>query len=157
MNLIIGIMYADDGLFDKVKESLISLYGPIKIETEPYDFTQFTKYYEKEMGSKILKKFFIFEKKIEKKDLVEIKQEITLIEKKYSVDDKRQINLDPGFISNEELTLASFKKGTNYKENLGSGVYAHKVLEFKPLKTFWHTFPDYKKFKDKFSEIGILT
>jgi len=152
MNLIIGIMYVDDA--KKVKKDLVDEFGSIKIETEPYDFTQFTKYYNREMGDKIFKKFFIFEKKIEKKDLVEIKKKITEIEGKYSKDKKRQINLDPGFINNEELTLASFKRGTNYKEDLGNGVYAHKVLEFKPLKIFWHTFPDYKKFKEKFLVIS---
>ena len=49
------------------------------------------------------------------------------------------------FINNKEVILASFKK-KDFKEDLGNGVYAHKVLEFDNGKAeeFWHTFPDYK-------------
>jgi len=96
--------------------------------------------------------FFIFDKKVSKEDLVEIKHKITSLEKKYSSDEKRKINLDPGLIDSKKLILASFKKGTDYKEEL-KGVYLHTVLEFNPLKEFWHTFPDYKKFKEKFSDL----
>ena len=31
-----------------------------------------------------------------------------------SKDNKRTINLDPGYLNEKELVLASFKKGTNY-------------------------------------------
>ena len=153
-NLIIGVMYVNDELLLKIKDELVGLYGPIKSEMEPYDFTSFTKYYFDEMGPKIMKKMLVFDKKITKKDLVSIKKEITLLEKKYSVGDKRQINIDPGLIDKSRFALASFKTGTDYKEDLGDGVYAHTVLEFdSEVKTFWHTFPDYKKHKDLFLEL----
>jgi len=71
------------------------------------------------------------------------------IEERYSKNNKRQINLDPGCLSKTALVLASFKSGTNYKEKISDKVYAHKVLEFKKGKviTFWHTFPDYREKK----------
>ena len=82
----------------------------------------------------------------DKKELAEIKLKTTDIEKKYSKDGKRTINLDPGCLSESELVLASFKKGTNYKEQVSDKVWLHKVLEFdgKEVKVFWHTFPDYR-------------
>ncbi|MFH2028757.1 MAG: DUF4416 family protein [Nanoarchaeota archaeon] len=151
-NLIIAIMYSDNGTYVKVKSILIEKYGLIKKETEPYDFDKFTSYYEKEMGKGIIKRFLIFDKEIEKNDLVKIKHETTEVEKEFSIDNKRTINLDPGYLNNKELVLASFKKGTNYKEDMGQGVYAHKVLEFNgEIKTFWHTFPDYKEHKELFT------
>ena len=140
-------MYSDDSIYQECKRELIKLFDDIFKEGTPYDFDKFTSYYEKEMGKNLVKRFFIFKKQINKQDLKEIKLKTTEIEKKHSKEDKRTINLDPGYISENELVLASFKKGTNYKEDLGDGIYAHKVLEFKDDKAveLWHTFPDYRE------------
>ena len=153
--LIIAVMYSDENIYDNCKEELISLFWEISKESEPYDFDKFTRYYEKEMGKGLVKRFIIFEKETSKEELAEIKLKTTDIEKKYSKDGKRQINLDPGYLSENELVLASFKSGTNYKEKISDKVYAHKVLEFKDgeVTTFWHTFPDYKEHKEFFLKI----
>ncbi len=145
-NLIIAIMYSNKETYNKVKSILKEKFKEIKRESPEYDFEQFTNYYEKEMGKNLVKRFIIFNKPIEKKDLIKIKQQTTDIEKEFSQNNKRTINLDPGYVNKDELVLASFKTGTNYKEDLGQGVYAHKVLEFKNNKAeiFWHTFPDYR-------------
>lgn len=144
--LIIAMMYSDKEVYNKVKPILTSKYGVIKKEGSEYNFDQFTSYYKEEMGAGLVKRFLIFDLNIEKDGLVKIKKEIDDIEKQFSKDGKRTINLDPGYLNKEELVLASFKRGTNYKEDLGKGVYAHKVLEFKDetARVFWHTFPDYR-------------
>ena len=148
-------MYSDKEIYEDCKKDLIDLFGEAE-ETETYNFDKFTSYYEEEMGKSFVKRFLIFKKEIIKKDIIKIKLKITEIEKKYSKDSKRTINLDPGYLSETELVLASFKKGTDYKEFLGEKVYAHKVLEFKDNKaiTFWHTFPDYKEKKELFLELA---
>lgn len=144
--LIIAIMYFNEETYKKAKSILIEKFREIKKESRSYDFDQFTSYYEKEMGKNLVKRFLVFDYKINKKELIKIKKQTTEIEKEFSRDNKRTINLDPGYLNDKELVLASFKKGTNYKEDLGEGVYAHKVLEFKDKKPiiFWHTFPDYR-------------
>lgn len=146
MNLLIAIMYSNKETYNKVKTILTEKFGEIKKQSNEYNFDQFTNYYEKEMGKNLVKIFLIFNKEIDKQDLIKIKQQTTNIEKQFSENNKRTINLDPGYVNEKELVLASFKKGTNYKEDLGEGVYAHKVLEFKNQKAeiFWHTFPDYR-------------
>ena len=145
-NLIIAIMYSKKETYNKVKQILEEKFGNVNKESSEYNFDQFTSFYEKEMGRNLVKRFLIFEKDIEKQDLIQIKKQTTEIEKEFSVNEKRTINLDPGYLNEKELVLASFKKGTNYKEDLGQGVYAHKVLEFKDKEAiiFWHTFPDYR-------------
>ena len=62
------------------------------------------------------------------------------------MNNKRTINIDPGYANKNEVVLASFK-GKDFKENLGNNVFAHKVLEFNDgkAKEFWHTFPDFKQ------------
>lgn len=144
--LIIAIMYSDKDIYDKAKAVLIEKFGKINKESQEYSFDQFTSYYEKEMGKNLVKRFLIFNYNITKKELIKIKKQTAEIEKQFSKDNKRAINLDPGYLNEKELVLASFKKGTNYKEALGEDTYAHKVLEFKDNKAiiFWHTFPDYR-------------
>ena len=152
--LLIAVMYSDKDVYSDCKNDLIELYGEISVESDDYDFDKFTKYYEKEMGSELRKRFLIFEKEVSKEELKGVKLKITEIEKKFSENDKRRINLDPGYVSDKELVLASFKKGTNFKEDVGDGIYLHKVLEFKNKEVviFWHTFPDYKEKKEWFVE-----
>jgi len=150
-NLIIAIMYSDKEIYEKTKSILTEKYKEIKKESTEYNFDKFTSYYEKEMGKNLVKRFLIFNKQITKKDLIEIKKQTTEIEKKFSKNENRTINLDPGYLNEKELVLASFKKGTNFKEDLGEGIYAHKVLEFKDkAEIFWHTFPDYRENKEFF-------
>ena len=172
MKLIIAVMYSDLKVYSDCKEELIDLFGEIEKEGEEYDFDKFTKFYEKEMGKGLIKRFIVFKDPIIKNSIKEkqkikdfpisklknfenlkkIKIKTAEIEKKYSKEGKRTINLDPGYLSSSELALASFKKGTNYKEDIGGGVYLHKVLEFKDGKIieFWHTFPDYREKKEFF-------
>ena len=73
-----------------------------------------------------------------------------VLDKKYSENHKRRVNIDPGFIAKDKVVLASFKK-KDFKKDLGNGVYAHEVLRFEDgkVKEFWHTFGDYRKKKMK--------
>ncbi len=153
MKLFIAAMYGNEETYNQVKNILIKDYSSLLFESQPYSFDRFTSYYQKEMGRDLLKRFLIFCLAIEKKDLIKIKQETRDIEQRFAVDSKRTINLDPGYISTSELVLASFKRGTNYKELIGEGVYAHKVLGFEGDRcaVFWHTFPDYREHQPFFA------
>ncbi len=144
--LIIAVMYSNKETYEKVKSILIEKFNKIVKESSEYNFDKFTSYYEKEMGKNLAKRFLILDYKLNKQDLIKIKKQTTELEKEFAVDQNRTINLDPGYVNDKELVLASFKKGTNYKEELGQGIYAHKVLNFKDKKAeiFWHTFPDYR-------------
>ncbi len=144
--LIIAIMYNKEGVYKKCKKCLTKEFGEIEKESNEYDFDRFTNYYEREMGKDLVKRFISFKERINKNKLAEIKLKTAEIEKKFLSGNKRMINLDPGYLTDKELVLASFKRGTNYKQSIGEGVYAHKVLGFKGKETitFWHTFPDYK-------------
>jgi hypothetical protein len=139
-----AIMYPSTDFLDRSLAVLTERYGQIKSQSEEYDFT-FTDYYEREFGKNLRKKLFVFEKQIQKQDLVLIREETGDIERAFSIASKRQINIDPGYISTTELVLAT-KKGKDFKENLGHGIFAHRVLGFKhgEIISFKHTFADYR-------------
>jgi hypothetical protein len=119
-------------------------FGKIIAKSEEYEF-DFTDYYEKEFGKNLKKIIAVFGKEIEKNDLIWIREKTGEIENNLAINGKRAVNIDPGYISETELVLAT-KKGRWFKEELGNGVFAHKVLEFKgdEVVTFKHTFADYK-------------
>lgn len=154
--LLIGIFYSDKEIYLKVIDELKKAFGEIEKQSFEYSFDKFTSYYEDEMGAGLVKRFLIFNKKINKKDLIEIKKKTTEIEKKYSKGEKRTINIDPGAVSKENVVLTSFKK-RDFKEDLGNNIYSHEVLRFEneQIKVFWHTFPDFKskEVQDFFNKI----
>ena len=142
--LFFAIMFKDKATLNKTIRDSEKNFGNIVDKSRVYDFN-FTDYYKKEFGDNLKKTIIIFDKKIDKKSLVEIKIKSNNIEKNYSVKNKRKINIDPGYVNNKEVVLASFKK-KDFKEDLGNGVFSHKVLEFNngQIKDFFHTFPDFK-------------
>jgi hypothetical protein len=154
-NLLFALMYKDKAVLEKTINKLKDDFGGILKKSPEYDFN-FTNYYEKESGTNLKKIIIVFNKKISKDDLVEIKNKITEIEKGFSVYGKRTVNIDPGYVNDKEVVLATFKK-KDFKEELGNGVYAHKVLEFADgkVKEFWNTFPDYKEKRIKDFLMGI--
>ncbi|MCK5283214.1 MAG: DUF4416 family protein [Nanoarchaeota archaeon] len=143
-SLLFAIMYPNQKLLNNSISILEKEFGKIKAKSPEYDFN-FTNYYEKEFGKNLKKIILVFEKTIEKNDLIEIREKTAEIEQKLSKNKKRTVNIDPGYISKTELVLAT-KKQRSFKEYLGNYIYAHKVLEFKDKEiiTFWHTFADYK-------------
>ncbi len=141
--LVIGIMYSDKGLFEGVKKVLEEKFSRIE-DFVGYDFN-FTKYYEEEMGPNLKKDILIFEQEIKEERLLEIKKYTCSLEDNYRINGNRRINIDPGYLTKEELILASNKK-SNYKAELGENVYAHLTLKFENgnCVNTTRTYPDYR-------------
>ena len=141
--LIFAVMYGEIDAFNKYKNSLLQKYGKIIAESPEYEFN-FTDYYEEEFGTGLKKKILVFEKEINKEEIVGVKKEIGTLEGERG---SRRINIDPGFVSKEGVFLASDKKGA-FKEKL-DGIFLHKVIGFTNGKTevYKHTFADYRQEK----------
>lgn len=154
--LFIGILYNKKDIYNKVEEELIKKFGPLEQDSIEYDFDQFTNYYEKELGKNIKKKIIVFKDLINREDLADIKVFTNNIEKRYSINNKRTINLDPGYLTKEQLVLASVKESP-YKVYIGKGIFAHLTYYFGKNKCIeaLRTFPDFrdKKVQEFFIKI----
>ena len=107
----------------------------------PFDRTD---YYEPEMGENLVRRFAAFRNLIPPDRLPRIKLWSVDLERKLAVEQRRTVNLDPGYISAERLVLATGKNYT-HRIYLGHGVFADLTLiyqhrTFHPLA--W-TYPDY--------------
>jgi len=155
VKLIMSLFSPEKELVISVMDQLPDIYG----ETDwisPEVFFDRTRYYEKEMGWPLYRRFLSFKNLIPPEMLVDIKLKTNGIEKTYLNGPKRRINIDPGYISLERLVLAT---GKNYIHRiyLREGIYADLTLVFKrggfvPLD--W-TYPDYadQKMIDCFNTI----
>ncbi len=140
---ISSLFSPERGLINRIIGQLSDIYGPIDW-TSPELFFDRTKYYAREMGWPLYRRFISFEKLVPPDNLIEIKLKTNEIEQQHLQDGNRKINIDPGYVSLERLVLAT---GKNYVHRiyLAKGIYADLTLvfqrgSFRPLK--W-TYPDY--------------
>ncbi|MFA5150014.1 MAG: DUF4416 family protein [Candidatus Omnitrophota bacterium] len=144
VKLIIGFIFKEKKCLAKAKTLLIKHFGRIDSESRIMPFTS-TPYYRDEFGQALKRMFISFKKLIPAQQIAAIKILTNKIEKKLSSDDKRTVNIDPGYLNSAKLVLASTKDYV-HRIYLGKGIYAEITLFFQD-KTFrpgqW-TYPDYR-------------
>lgn len=124
---------------------LQSILTKIEIKSDPYNFSDYTDYYESEMGIGLQKNFIVFSGFFEADYLPDVKVMTNTLEKKYSDGDDRRVNLDPGYISNAKLILAT-TKNYSHRIYLGKGIFGDVHMQFHNgsyTAQPW-TYPDYK-------------
>jgi hypothetical protein len=147
VKLFIGVLVSHTKLLADVEQRIIALYGPIDHRSPviPFDFTN---YYEPEMGDIIDRAFFSFERLIEADQLPEIKRQSNELEDSLApllTRVKRPINLDPGYIEQAKVILAS-TKNFYHRIYLRGGIFAELTMHFKnnTYQFFPWTYPDYQ-------------
>jgi hypothetical protein len=128
-------------------ERLESAYGPLDLRTDvmPWDFTH---YYDDEMGVPLHRQLVAAERLISPEQLGPIKQATNAIEAAFAAEaagrPPRPVNLDPGYVTESKLVLASTKDFA-HRIYLGGGIFAEVTLTY--ARGRWvaheHTFPDY--------------
>ena len=151
VKLFIGVLVSNRKFIASVEERLAALYGKVDHRSDviPFDFTD---YYEKEMGDILDRVFFSFERLIEADRLPEIKRQTNELEdelaellKTPNTSIKRPVNLDPGYIEQAKVILAS-TKNFYHRIYLGRGIFAEVTMHFKnnTYQFFPWTYPDYQ-------------
>lgn len=143
VKLISSLFSAERELVDSVIGEMEGIWGPVSW-VSPALFFDRTRYYEKEMGWPLHRRFISFQGLVRADSLADTKHRTNEIERRYFREGKRRINIDPGYISAERLILAT---GKNYihRVYLLKGIYADLTLifhrgSFRPLP--W-TYQDY--------------
>jgi Domain of unknown function (DUF4416) len=141
--LVIGFFSKEKRLGIKVVKALVDEYGAVDMASSWLPFN-FTTYYSKEMGSPLFRRLVVFKQLIHQVSLADIKLFTNDLENEHSINGKRLINIDPGYLLLERFVLAT---GKNYSHriHIGKGIYADLTLmyiqgRFEPLP--W-TYPDY--------------
>ena len=153
--LFCGIMYADPSIYQKALGVLTKDFGSLEIEGKEFDF-DFTNYYEQEFGKNLKKRFVVFGN-IDREELPKRKKKTIEIENSLKKSGKRTINIDPGYVTKNNVVVATTKE-LPHRVYLGEGIFADLQLILKKsgavvLNT---TFADYKKNSDFFVKLRNL-
>ncbi len=143
VKLISSLFSPEKELIDGVISDLEKIYGLLDWSSTELLFDR-TRYYAKEMGWPLHRRFISFAGLVPPDHLVEIKLKTNEVEQQHLRGGNRVINIDPGYISPERLILAT---GKNYVHRvyLAKGIYADLTLIFQrgSFRALEWTYRDY--------------
>ena len=125
-------------------DSLAVHFGEIDCRSPAFPFG-FTDYYRGEMGDDLLRTWIAFRTLRERAYLPLAKHLSVLTECDLAKGDRRTVNIDPGYVDDAQVVLATTKNFA-HRIYIGMGYYAEVTLvyvnkDFRPVD--W-TYPDYK-------------
>lgn len=137
--LIIGVIYHDPDILERAMKILVEEFGETDGMCEEFSFSEeFSNYYDGELGGEGMRRIYSFKNTVDPSRQAEIKIRTNEIEKMFSTDSGRLINLDPGFINHGRLMLAT-TKNAGFRIPLSDGIYTELTLFF--ARGAWHKFP----------------
>lgn len=142
--LLLAVLWPADFPLSTWRRAL-DAFGKALCESESFDF-DCSLYYLPEMGERLEKKFWVFDRLFDPADLPLWKLTAMEIEQRFQQDNRRRLNLDPGYIDSAKLVLAT-TKNYDHRIYLGRGVYGDVQLRFRHghfVANEW-TYPDYKR------------
>jgi hypothetical protein len=144
--LLVGVLTSIPEILPAVERELSVLYGGIDSRSDRFPFN-LTRYYDETMGQPIYRYFLGFENLIDPSAIADIKVATNGLESSFASEwtqVPRPVNLDPGYIEESKLVLAS-TKNFYHRILVARSIYAEVTLHFE--KGAWQalpwTFPDY--------------
>jgi len=138
-----------DAALDWARETSAEKWGTIALESPRFEFNE-TDFYQEQMGVEIRKTFFVFEALMEPDELPDVKLLTNAWELQYAElhrhAESRPLNLDPGYLTEGKLVLASTKDHA-HRVYLRDGIYAEVTLGYRSRQWRTHewTYPDYQR------------
>ena len=140
--LIVSVIYREEGRFGEVLPMLADRFVELGGTSGIFPFDR-TDFYQKEMGAPLYRRFAVIGRLVPRDALAGAKKVAEELERRFSENGKRTLNIDPGLLTEENYILAT---GKNYSHRvyLRDGVFADLTLvyrkgEYQPLP--W-TYPD---------------
>ena len=158
VKLVIGLLTGKTEYFTVIRSMLEKTYGPCDLVSPIFDFHH-TNYYEEEFGSDLKKMFFSFRDLKTLTNIYKIKLFTNRIENNFKTCSKRQVNIDPGFISHSKLALFT-TKDYSHRIYLHDGIFAEVTLKYEQnsFAPWPWTYPDYKtkEYIEFFNKVRML-
>lgn len=145
VKLFTAVTISDKNLWPSILEKLENLYSKVDRQIDWY-FFHHTDYYREEMGENLSKKMVSFTELIWAEKLVDIKLTTNDLEKDFSKNKKRKVNIDPGYLTAAKIVLAT-TKNYSHRIYLGRGIFGDVHLRYQQHQfqaNEW-TYPDYKE------------
>ena len=142
---VLAVLYRDVKAWEGVRGAVEESVGALTTRTEPRPFTC-SDYYEKEMGGPLVREYHAAEAPQSPANLPAIKLEMNRIEQESAEGGRRIVNLDPGYVDDGHLILATCKPQPG-RPYLDRGVYAYLALIYRngTFSRLPWTYPDYRE------------
>lgn len=146
---VMAVSSCHDEAFDWAIKKATSHWGELLVTSNRFDFSE-TNYYAKSMGNHLKKQLLAFSELIQQDLIVDSKIESNDWEQEFkslkSWEQERPINLDPGYLTEAKLVLAT-TKDRDHRIYMRKGIFAEITLFFQGnhwQSSRW-TYPDYKR------------
>lgn len=143
VKLVTSLFTGHLALLEDARHRLEEACGPVDYQSEqlPFDHTD---YYTPEFGPDLVRIILAFERLVDPGELAAIKWRTNDLEAGWLVEDHRQVNIDPGYVSLSKLVLATTKNHA-HRIYLSDGIYAEVTLYYRDgaFHGFPWTYPDY--------------
>jgi hypothetical protein len=144
VKLFCGFIYHDPDQVTQSEPLLEKEFSGIDSRSDVFPF-DCTSYYDEELGKPLFRRFVSFSRLVQPDRLPEIKRFTNDLENRSSQSGRRRVNLDPGFLSNGNVVIAT-TKDYYHRIPLNGGIYAHLEYIIKRRKILpldW-TYPDFR-------------
>ena len=147
VKLFSGILTSLPEILPEVQKRLVSAFGTIDLQSDPYPFDM-THYYDEELGLPITRYFVSFATLVLPVEISSIKTMTNDMEAAFAEEYgqvRRPVNLDPGYLEEAKLVLAS-TKNFYHRILLADGIYGEVTLHFSggAWQAFPWSFPDFR-------------
>jgi hypothetical protein len=155
VKLIVSAFAPSDVLLHEARQRLGAVWGAVDCESDLLPFAH-TDYYAAEFGPGLVRRIWSFQPLVDPGDLAAIKRHTNEMEQRWASDGRRQVNLDPGYVSMAKLVLAT-TKNHGHRIYLRDGIYAEVTLCYRngSYQPWPWTYPDYatETYRALFGEI----
>lgn len=141
--LVVSVLYRLEGRFGEAARRMAAAWGEPERISDPFPFDK-TGYYRREMGEPLVRRFFVGGRPVARDTLPDIKVAAETIEREFTAEGRRAVNIDPGLLTEENFVLAT-GKNFSHRVYLGNGVFADLTLVFREgeYRALPWTYPDY--------------
>ncbi|NOY22051.1 MAG: DUF4416 family protein [Acidobacteria bacterium] len=108
VKFFVSVIYHDPNDLQAVTAAVRESVGEIDSQSESFPF-DFTDYYEREMGGPLFRVFLSLSTTSPADGIISIKKACLELEARFSEENRRKVNLDPGYIDMYKLVLVSEK------------------------------------------------
>ena len=139
-----GLIFREGPARERAIARLAELLSAIDGRSAVIPFIQ-TPYYHAEMGIPLFRQFLSFRQLLGPERLPAVKLACMALEEELSEEGRRTVNLDPGYLSEANVIIAT-AKNHYHRVPLADGVYAHMeyVLKDGCIQFLPWTYPDFQ-------------
>jgi hypothetical protein len=150
VKIFLGMISREPELFTECTRLFAQEFGPVDLLSSVIPWDQ-SAYYQEEMGTGLLRMFIFFGPPADPELLAAVKHHAIRVEASFSEPAaaavRRRINLDPGYLTEAKVVLAT-TKDFPHRIYIGRSIYAESTLHYDKHKRSYqpveHTYPDFR-------------